>query len=91
MANLFVSGTANTIWVDFGDYASLGLSSGIWRKDKIFSFRLLADDTIQVITSDDRFLVAHSAYENAMIVDSVNGVTPTSAEDLFHKLGLLLG
>ena len=91
MANLTITSTTNSIKVDFGVYSSGGISKGTWRKDKIQLFRLLTDDTIQVLTNEDKFLLVYSSHEFALIVDSVDGIAPTSVSDLYDKLSALVG
>jgi len=84
--NLTITSTTNSIRVD----VTGGDPFGVWRKDKIITF-IYKGDHIEVLTQDQRFEVANEAATGAYIVDTVNGVAPSSLSDLFDKLAALLG
>jgi hypothetical protein len=90
MANLVVTSTTNTIKVVFNDTPADGITQGAWRKDKVISFRL-HDTYIDVITMGIDFQVSHTATAGCLIIDSVDGVAPSSLSDLYNKLTALLG
>jgi hypothetical protein len=88
--NITITTTTSAIKVNFNDTLLGDVQKGTWRKDKIFSFRLKADH-IQVNTFDGEFYVAYAATTGAWIIDSVDGVAPSSLSDLYDKLVAMLG
>lgn len=89
MTNLVITSTANSIKVDFNDSPIGDIQKGVWNKEGIFHFVLLSD-RVQVLTTHGDFEVAYTATNGCLIVDSVNGVAPTSLADLYAKLSALI-
>lgn len=93
MANIVITSTANSIKVDFGDYAStVGMVKGTWNKRTIESFKLAVSDAYITAhtTEEPRWNLVYAESGNNLIVDSVDGVTPTSNNDLYNKLIALI-
>ena len=88
--NITITTTTSAIKVNFNDTPLGDVLKGTWRKDKIFSFRLKAN-YIQVNTFDGEFYVSYAPVEGAWIIDSVDGVAPSSLSDLYDKLVAMLG
>lgn len=67
------------------------MNKGTWRKDEI-SFFALHTDHVETVTKDGaRWIVDDGANSiGAIIVDSVDGASPTSLSDLFDKLSALI-
>jgi len=93
MANLVVVSDVNKIECDFGVYAATAkILQGAWQRDSITSITIDADeDYIEVHTKDGyNWTVCYAAFSGAMIIDSVNGVAPSSTLDLYDKLIALI-
>ena len=88
MANVVVITTPNLFIVDFGVFAPLvGYKKATFQKGSI-SFQLVNDETF-VRVEDSRggnWSVSYNLSGQALIIDSVDGVAPTSNEDLFNIL-----
>lgn len=93
MANTVITSTTNSIKVVFNDdSAKVGIDKGIWSKHHILNFKLNTDH-ISAETNDHigRWIMSNTANSiNALIVDSVDGVAPSSLSDLFDKLSSLI-
>jgi hypothetical protein len=90
MANISVVSTTNSIKVDFGDYASsVGVTKGIWRKDKV-RFNLRSDFIEVIAQNENGFGVVYTTSGNYLIIDTIDGVSPTSNSDLYDKLCTLI-
>lgn len=93
MANIVITSTTNLIKVDFGVYASVvGCSTGAWRKDKIHDIKLDNNGTCIYIETlnQAKWSLSVSQMDNCMIIDSIDGVSPSNASDLYNKLVTLL-
>ena len=93
MANVVVTSTTNSIKVDFGDYASsVGMAKGTWNKGNISSFKLASGDTyVSAHTLEEiRWTLVYAASGANLIVDSVDGASPSSNSDLYDKLIALI-
>ena len=93
MANVVVTSTSLVVSADFGDYASgVGMTKGSWQRSSITSVVLNnSSDWIEVRTKDNsRWQICYSAYANSLIIDSVNGVAPSSNSDLYDKIVALM-
>lgn len=89
--NVKVTSTTNTISVDFGDYygAKIQFSKATYRKDHIESIKL--DSFVQInVDGENTWTVSNTASEGILVIDSVDGVAPTSLEDLYNKLIALI-
>lgn len=90
MANVTVTKTTNGIKVEFNDLSeAAGRKKGYWRKDKI-RFDLGVNDSCVTVTVQDepQWCVT---WDTGFIIDSVDGVAPTSNSDLYDKLIAILG
>jgi hypothetical protein len=90
MTNLVVTTTTNAVKVSFNDTPFGSVTKGVWRKDKMTSFYLEATH-IHVNTVEGTFYVSNAAETGTFIIDSVDGVAPSSLSDLFDKLSAMLG
>lgn len=102
MANVTVTKSGNSVTVNFGDY---GASPDIFAKKRSYDIRdiveveLEYDDSFIETTMRDAHgvrvwtLTYDNTYsgEEHFIVDTVEGVAPTSQSDLFDKLTALRG
>lgn len=97
MANIVIVSTGNYIDVDFGIYAT---SSGVdgrratYQKADLSIVYLEKDDSIVYIKMKDYitsslWLVSFDSTSDALMIDSINGVAPTSNIDLYNKLNAL--
>jgi len=90
MANIVITSSTNLIKVDWGTYATK-YSKEIWHKSSLHLF--LNNGNNYVEASEDNgtgTTLSYSATTNCFIVDSVDGVAPTSNSDLYDKLVALL-
>lgn len=93
MPNIVVTSTANSIKVDFGDYASsVGFKKGTWNKSEIVAFELAASDAYvtAIPTVGPRWNLVYQSSGQNLIVDTVAGAAPTSNSDLYDKLIALI-
>ena len=93
MANVVITSTANSIKVDFGIYnTALNLEKGTWSKDKVLNFQLVKGNVsvLARIQDEPQWGLAYSASGENLVVDSVDGVTLTSNDDLYTKLIALI-
>jgi hypothetical protein len=93
MANVVVTSDSTSILVEFNDTSSvLAMKRGTWRRADVININLRSDESIiEVITSiGQTWLVSYNSVAGALIIDSVNGVAPTSNADLFTKLRALM-
>jgi len=92
MPNITITDTTNSVKFDLGDYSTgLGFSKALRHKFTIDRV-ILRPYWIEYMTADKQTYTLHyttNSY-NALIVDSVNGVAPTSLADLYIKLEVLL-
>jgi hypothetical protein len=93
MANVVVTSDSTSILVEFNDSASvLGLKRRTWRRADVININLRSDESIIEVTTSigQIWLVSYNSVSGALIIDSVNGVAPTSNADLFTKLRALM-
>lgn len=92
MANIVVTSTTNAIKTDMGAYypTNIHFSKGTWKKDAITSMHLEANVIEIIVRGDDVWRVSLDGAGNSFIVDSVNGVAPSSLSDLYTKLSALI-
>ena len=94
MANTVITSTTNAIKVVFNDDSSLvGIAKGTWAKKTVTAVKLEAN-TVSVETADSvgHWTISHQANTyNALVIDSVDGVAPSSLSDLYDKIVALLG
>ena len=93
MANVVITSTTNSIKVDLGVYAAaFGYSKVTISKDKLIDIKLQSDDNFveAVVIDEGKWTVSFNAVTNALVVDSVDAVAPTSNDDLYTKLIALI-
>lgn len=96
MPNITITTTTNLFKVDFGDLCMTpgvdGVKKGVWRKDHLVFMNVVCDDSfVQVLFQDGRkWAVSHDGV-NGLQIDSIDGVAPTSNDDLYQKLVQPLG
>jgi len=90
MANIVITSSTNLVKVDWGVYATK-FSKETWHKHSLHVF-LNASGNYVEISEDNGTGVSFSyiATTNCFIVDSIDGVAPTSNSDLYDKLVALL-
>jgi len=91
MANIIVTSTTNTIDVDFGDYSSLldNLLEGCYQKREIKFYRF-SDRVVAISHQEKNWNLCYTATTGCFIIDSIDGVAPTSNSDLYDKLIALI-
>ena len=87
MPNIVITTTTGLIKVVFNDESSkVSMDKGTWRKDKVQRV-ILVSDHVEVQTQDDhRWLCVDSATDNFLIIDTIDGASPSSLLDLYDKL-----
>jgi hypothetical protein len=92
MANLVITSTASTVVVDFGIYARFSnIKKASFRRDEISEIIECNGGvhiTIEMLDGNS-FDVSFNKAGKAMIVDTIDGVTPTDNDNLFDILHLL--
>lgn len=91
MANIVITSTSNTIKVDFGDYypGAIEHQKGVWKKDKIVN--MVLDGSVEItILQEKTWLVSHDGNNGTFQIDSIDGIAPTSLDDLYNKLIALI-
>ena len=94
MANLVVTTSANSIVVAFNDYSgAIGATKRSFSPQNMTEVSLMTDEVrvYMDVTHDLWRLTYDSSYSGneKFIVDSVDGVAPTSESDLFDKITAL--
>lgn len=90
MANIVVTSTTNAIKVVFNDMSTYSkMDKGTWRKESITAIHLTSDAIELIARGDDTWRVNLTG-TNALIVDSIDGVAPSSLSDLYDKLVALI-
>lgn len=91
MANVTIITTTNTIEVDFGVYADdLAISKGVWRKSSVIYINLNDNHIYLKIRDGNEWVLNYSTQSKGFIVDTIDGVAPTSLSDLYDKLKVLI-
>ena len=96
MANIVITSTNNSIKVDFGDFGSqLEMYQGVFRKDNIFFIRhnnYVEAEAIGMRELDLSVDNYSNDIENVISfkVDSIDGTTPTTNQELYNLLENLL-
>lgn len=92
MPNVVVTSTANSIKVVFNDYAAAAMmDKGAWSNSEISNI-ILHSNHVEVITKDgERWILSHTTNSiNALIIDSIDGIAPSSLSDLYDKMAALI-
>lgn len=95
MANVVITSTTNSIKVDLGVYGAVpavDYSNVTIRKDKIIDIKLKNSGSFveAVVQDDGKWTISFNPVGNALVVDTVDGVAPTSNSDLYTKLIALI-
>lgn len=91
MANIVITTTTNTIKVDFGAYSTVldGQEAGTYQKRDIHFYKF-SDRVRAILIGEKEWDVAYTATTGCFIIDSIDGVAPTSNSDLYTKLIALI-
>lgn len=91
MANIVVTSSTNYIKAVFNDMsASVGVDTGYWAKSHIEKVVLREDGAVEVVEGSSRVWVLDTAGTLGAIVDTVDGVAPSSNSDLMDKLAVAI-
>lgn len=91
MANITITTTINSIKVDFGAYASgLSISKGTWNRDEVGSITLNDVHVYMQMKGGIEWPLNYDIQDKGFIVDSIDGATPTSLDDLYTKLSAMI-
>src|SRR3990172_10260578 len=93
MSNITITSTANTIELNYGDYAAaIGLSKSLVVKSGVKFVNLaVASAYVETAVNNLTLPLVYIASGSFYIVDSVDGVAPTSNSDLYDKMAALIG
>ena len=92
MANIVVTSTTNSIKVVFNDYSTtFNMSKAVWQKKDV-RFELRPSDAFVagLVKNEAKFALAYTSTTNCFIIDSIDGVSPSSNSDLYDKLIALI-
>lgn len=92
MANLVITSTAITVKVIFNDYSeATNMKSANFRRNDIAEVveHHNADYVTVIMLDGNDFDISWTSHVHAMVVDSIDGVAPTSNDDLTVKLEAL--
>ena len=92
MAGVTVTTNADIMDVDFGDYGDgikLPYEATYDCKD-IIKVERYADYVVIKVRDELTWYLCYTATESYMIIDEVDGVAPTSNQDLYNKLKVLV-
>lgn len=91
MANIVVTSTINTIKVEFNDYSSAldNQEAGTYQKKDIRFYRF-SDKVRAIVFNEKEWNLAYTQTNGCFIIDTINGVAPTSNSDLYTKLITLI-
>lgn len=94
MANVVITSTTNSIKVDFGVYVGGEIpKKRTYNKNKsVFYISLEESDSMVTVISEGspQWNLAYTSTTGCFIIDSINGVAPTSNSDLYDKLIALI-
>jgi hypothetical protein len=93
MAYITVIKTSTKINVDFGVYVGAQTSAGVIPKKRsypidgiIFTLTSTGEVDANITATQDSFIVTFDGVNGSLKIDSVDGIAPTSNEDLYNKL-----
>ena len=97
MANIVITKTGNVVNVDFGNYAvsnSVDGKKASYKVDDISIVWLEKDDSVVYVRMKDyittnNWRLSFENVGNVFVVDSVDGVAPSSNQDLMDKINAL--
>lgn len=89
---VIITSAENSISVEFNEYATfLETLKQTWNKSAIQNFRQHIDSTIYVnIRFEKEWRISYNGSVGTFKVDTINGIAPTSNNDLFTKLEALI-
>lgn len=92
MPNVVITSDVNRLYFVFNDYShEAGMVSGDWNKSELSTALNLGNvDVFVFIAGLNLFRLSYNATQDALLVDSVDGVAPTSNSDLKSKLDAAL-
>ena len=88
MANLVVVSTTNSVKFEANDYATVfGWSKRTRLKSSLVTITLHPNFVEYLVGNSDKYYIHYTtnAY-SALIVDSIDGVAPTTLDDLYNKM-----
>ena len=84
--NIVIVTTTNSIKVDFNDLSSaVGVENGTWNKSAVKSIKK-ATNHVEVYTNEDHRWLCTFDGSDFLQIDAIDGVAPTSNDDLYAKL-----
>lgn len=88
MANLVVVSTTNSVKFDANDYATaFGWSKRTRLKSSLVTITLHPNFVEYLVDENTKFYIHYTTNSyGALIVDSIDGVAPTSLDDLYTKM-----
>lgn len=97
MANIVITKTGNIVNVDFGNYVvspSVDGKKASYKVDDISIVWLEKDESIVHVKMKDaittrNWMLSFENVGNVFVVDSIDGVAPTSNQDLMDKINAL--
>lgn len=97
MANITITKIGDVVEVDFGNYAvsnSLDGKKAAYKVDDISIVWLEKDDSAVYVRMKDfitnnNWKLSYTAIQDGFVVDTVDGIAPTSNEDLMDKINAL--
>lgn len=96
MAFLVLTSTTNSISVVFNETPfydkrdGLVFAKGTWAKSNIGSIELSGSEIVVRERDDFEWRVSHDGSGNTFKIDTVDGVAPSSLDDLYTKLAALI-
>ena len=87
MANIVITSTANSIKVEFNAYSSVldGQEGGTYQKEHIKFYRF-GTSVRAIVNGEHDWEICYVATTGCFIVDSVDGVAPSSNLNLYNLL-----
>jgi len=93
MANVVVTSSGNSIIVDFGVYVGadfIPMSKASYHKTNLAEVKLYSDHVrIEMTGVREDWSICTAGAGTGLIVDTVDGVAPSSLSDLFDKITAL--
>lgn len=88
MANLVVTSTTNSVKFEANDYStSFGWSKRTHLKSSLVTITLHPNFVEYLVDDGAKYYIHYTANSyGALIVDSIDGVAPTSLDDLYTKM-----
>jgi hypothetical protein len=87
MANLVITSTTNSVSFLANDYStSFGWSKRTRLKSSLITITLFPTYVEYLVNTSDKYNVSNAATAGALIVDSIDGVAPSSLDDLYTKM-----